>query len=133
MTDMSETRTVPLADVLSITTDHLLSRRHVDGIYDLLRHMTGQDVYTHQLVKVADACAPALVEQHPFLAELKPPKGLDVPDLMSWLTEAERVHGETIEVARLGTWEYRDPIEDAADAVGADKVWLPTADDGRTD
>jgi hypothetical protein len=131
MDAMRETRRIPLADVLSITTDHLLSRRHVDGIYDLLRHMTGQDVYTHQLVKVADACAPALVQQHPFLAELKPPKGLDAPDLISWLTEAERVHGETIEVATLDTWEHRDPIEDAAKAVGADKVWvvnLPKAD-----
>ena len=122
---MTEPRMIPLADILSVTTDKLLSRRHIDGIYDLLRHMTGQDVYTHQLPKVADAVAPNLVEQHPFLADLKPPAGLDVPDLMAWLVEAERVHGEELLVTPLAEWTYRDPIEDAADVVGADKVWLP--------
>ncbi|MFI2349712.1 hypothetical protein ACH492_22195 [Streptomyces sp. NPDC019443] len=121
---MTETCSVPLADVLSVTTDKLLSRRHVDGVYDLLRHMTGQDVYTHQLGKVADACAPALIEQHPFLADLKPPTGLDRSDLYAWLVEAERIHGEEIAVAPLPEWTHRDPIEDAADAVGADKVWI---------
>lgn len=126
---MTETRPMPLADVLSVTTDRLMSRRHVDGIYDLLRHMTGQDVYTHQLGKVADACAPALLEQHPFLRDLQPPEGLDAPDLMAWLVETERVHGEEVSVTPLTTWQYRDPIEDAADAVGADKVWLLDSDD----
>lgn len=126
---MPEARSIPLADVLSVTTDRLLSRRHVAGIYDLLRHMTGQDVYTHQLGKVADACAPELEAQHPFLVDLKPPASLDVPDLMAWLLEAERIHGEEIVVLPLALWRYRDPIEDAADAVGAEKVWLPTLSD----
>ncbi|MFZ3473103.1 hypothetical protein ACODT3_10785 [Streptomyces sp. 4.24] len=120
---MTEPRMIPLADVLSVTTGRLLSRRHVDGIYDLLRHMTGQDVYTHQLGKIADACMPDLVKQHPFLADLKPPAGLDAPDLMAWLVEAERVHGEEIELKPLATWQHRDPIEDACDEVGADKVF----------
>lgn len=123
---MPEARSIPLADILSVTTDRLLSRRHVAGIYDLLRHMTGQDVYTHQLGKVADECAPELEAQHPFLAGLKPPADLDVPDLMAWLIEAERIHGEEIIVLPLALWRYRDPMEDAADIVGAEKIWLPT-------
>lgn len=128
---MTATRPVPLADVLSVTTDKLLSRRHLDGIYELLRHMTGQDVYTHQLGKVAVACAPALIDQHPFLAGLKPPNGLDRSDLYAWLINTERTHGEMVDVTPLSEWTYRDPIEDAADAVGADKVWVvkqPTED-----
>lgn len=127
MGGMSEQRSIPLADILTVTTDRLLSRRHVDGIYDLLRHMTGQDVYTHQLPAVADACAPELIRQHPFLADLKPTPGLDAPDLMAWLIEAERAHGESLPVVPLVEWTLRDPIEDACDAVGADKVWLPGA------
>lgn len=123
---------VPLADVLSVTADRLLSRRHIGGVYDLLSHMTGQDVYTHQLGTAADACAPALVEQHPFLADLKPPVGLDRDDLYAWLVEAERVHGETVDVTPLADWTYRDPIEDAADAVGADKVWVIGGSDGQS-
>jgi hypothetical protein len=126
---MSETRTVALADVLSVTGDRLVSRRHMDGIYDLLRTMTGQDVFTHQLGDVADAVAPVLIEQHPFLADLKPPQGADAPDLMAWLVEAERVHGETLDVTPIPDWKHRDPIEDACDKVGADRVFLPFAKD----
>lgn len=122
---MPQTCTVPLADVLSVTGDRLVSRQHMDGIYTLLRTMTGQDVFTHQLGDVADAVAPVLVAQHPFLADLKPPASCDVPDLMAWLVEAERVHGETLEVTPIEGWERRDPIEDACDKVGAEKVFLP--------
>jgi hypothetical protein len=126
---MSRMATVALADVLSVTGDRLVSRRHMDGIYDLLRTMTGQDVFTHQLGDVADVVAPVLVQQHPFLAELKSPLGADAPDLMAWLVEAERVHGETLEVTPIADWKHRDPIEDACDKVGADKVFLPFAKD----
>ncbi|MDJ1137941.1 hypothetical protein [Streptomyces iconiensis] len=124
---MADARMIPLADVLSVTTDILLSRSHMDGLYALLGHMTGQDVFTHQLPSVADACKPALIQQHPFLADLTPPAEADTPDLMAWLVEAERAHGEEISVTPLETWMRRDPIEDAADMVGADKVWLPGA------
>lgn len=126
---MTQPRPVPLADVLSVTTEKLLSRRHMDGIYDLLRHMTGQGVYTHQLGMTVDVCGPALVEQHPFLAGLKPPDGLDKPDLMAWLVEAERIHGETVDVVPLSSWTRHDPIETLADAVGASKVWVVPMND----
>ncbi|MEJ8671876.1 hypothetical protein WKI71_36590 [Streptomyces sp. MS1.AVA.1] len=118
------THTLPLADVLSITTERLLSRRHMEGIYETLRTMTGQDVFNHQIPTVADAVAPALMEQHPFLADLTPPAGADPADLMAWLIEAERVHGETITVTPIADRQHRDPIEDACDMVGAEKVFV---------
>ncbi|MGW0312033.1 DUF7736 domain-containing protein [Streptomyces flavidovirens] len=125
---MKEPRSFPLADVLSVTTDCLLSRRHMDGLYSILGYMTGQDLFTHQLIAAADACKPALLAQHPDLAEVRPPADIDAPDLMAWLAEAERVHGESVMVAPLDSWRHRDPIEDACDQVGADKVFLPFAD-----
>ena len=118
------TRAFPLADVLSITTEKLLSRRHMDGIYGILNFMTGQDVFTHQLGDAVDKVKPALVQQHPHLDGLQPPDGLDKADLMAWLVEAERVHGEEIEVQPLSDWTFRDPIEDACDKFGADQVWV---------
>lgn len=121
---MTERRTFPLADALSITTDKLLSRSHMGGIYEILGYMTGQSLFTHQLPDAADKAKPALIEQHPHLADIQPPDGLDRADLMAWLVEAERVHGETIEVAPLSDWEHRDPIEDLCDKVGAEKVYV---------
>jgi hypothetical protein len=118
------TRTFPLADALSVTTEKLLSRSHMGGIYEILSYMTGQSLFTHQLGDACDKAKPALIAQHPHLAELQPPDGLDQADLMAWLVETERVHGETIEVAPLSDWEHRDPIEDLCDKVGAEKVYV---------
>jgi hypothetical protein len=44
-------RTFDLGDVLSITTGRLVSQRGMDGIYDVLNFMTGDDLMTHQLPK----------------------------------------------------------------------------------
>lgn len=118
------TREFPLADALSVTTEKLLSRRHMDGIYEILSYMTGQSLFTHQLGDACDKAKPALISQHPQLAELQPPDGLDRADLMAWLVEAERVHGETIKVTPLSDWEHRDPIEDLCDKVGAEKAFV---------
>ncbi|MER6738226.1 DUF7736 domain-containing protein [Streptomyces puniciscabiei] len=121
---MTERRAFALSDVLSVTTEKLLSRRHMDGIYDILSYMTGQSLFTHQLPHACDKAKPALLEQHPQLVGVCPPDGLDQHDLLAWLTEAERVHGETLDVQPLTDWQHRDPIEDACDKVGADKVWV---------
>lgn len=128
---MTDTRVFPLADILSATTGKLLSHRHMAGIYEILNYLTGQSLFTHQLGDACDKAKPALLEQHPQLADVCPPDGLDKPDLMAWLVEAERAHGETLEVTPLADWEHRDPIEDACDKVGSDKVYvvpLPTQD-----
>ncbi|MHB9857624.1 DUF7736 domain-containing protein [Streptomyces sp. YIM S03343] len=126
---MTERHAFPLADILSVTTGKLLSHRHMDGIYDILSHMTGQSLFTHQLGDACDKAKPALLEQHPHLTDVRPPDGLDKHDLLAWLVETERVHGETAEVQPLADWEHRDPIEDACDKIGADKVFVvPTED-----
>jgi hypothetical protein len=121
---MTETRTFPLADILSITTGRLLSRRHMDGIYDILNFMTGDNLMTHQLPRAAGACRGPLLEQHPQLDGVEPPDGIDVPDLMAWLTNAEREYGESLPVAPAAGWEHRDPVEELCDKVGAENVYV---------
>jgi hypothetical protein len=114
---MSETRAFPLADVLSVTTRALLSRRRMDGLGDLLEYMTGDDLQTWQYLRAADECAAALCDQHPILASLQPPKGLDKPDLYAWLTEAERTHGGLIHVTPLADWRHQDPETELLDRI----------------
>jgi hypothetical protein len=127
---MTEQRVFPLADLLSLTTDRLLSRTHMDGIYSLVNYMTGQDVYTHQLPVVGEACGKALLVQHPFLAGLQPPADADVPGLLAWLAAAERVHGDSHPVQPLTDWVPRNPIEDAADIFGAENVYVAPVHEG---
>jgi hypothetical protein len=124
MNPMTDARAFPLADILSVTTGKLLSRRHMDGIYDILSYMTEQDLMTHQLGDACDKAKPALLEQYPQLTDVRPPDGLDKHDLMAWLSNAEREHGDAFEVQPLASWQHRDPIEDLCDKVGAEKVWV---------
>lgn len=58
-----------ISDILSGITGRLVSRGGIDGIYRILNHMTGDDLYTHQLPRAFRACAPALKEQFPDLAD----------------------------------------------------------------
>jgi hypothetical protein len=108
---MNEEREFPLADVLSITTPNLLSRRHMDGVIDLVNWMRGTDFAYDEtrfqyvsgdrnLVDEARVCRGEIVWQHLFLAELQPPAGIDTPDLYAWLIHVERQWGDTVSIQR---------------------------------
>ncbi|WP_445080300.1 DUF7736 domain-containing protein [Brevibacillus laterosporus] len=47
-----------ISDILSVTTGKLLSTRRMDGVYDILNHMTGESLLTHQLPRAIRVCAP---------------------------------------------------------------------------
>ncbi|MET8080054.1 hypothetical protein [Streptomyces sp. NPDC005303] len=121
---MTNTRTYALDDILTVTTGRLLSRRHMDGLYDLLNHMTGDNLMTHQLPRAADACTPALLEQHPQLRDVAPPEDADQADLLAWIDWAGREYGTELPVASLADeqWQHRNPIEELCDMVGPERV-----------
>lgn len=101
----TETREFDLADILSVTTGILLSHRHVDGVYEILSHMTGQNLFTHQLPAAADRCKPVLLEQHPQLAAITvPDTSGDVDALLQWLATQEAAYGTPLEVTPLDDW-----------------------------
>lgn len=121
----------PLGDVLSITTGRLVSRRHIDGVYAILNHMTGDNLYTHQLPRACDECAPVLLAQHPQLADVSVPVAFDDgAHVACWLSEQERVYGETllVEPVAEGIHAAIDPLEEACDMVGAGKVFIVATD-----
>ena len=119
---MTDTRAFPLADVLTITTERLLSYDHMDGVYRILNYLTGDNLFTHQLGRAAEACRPAVLEQHPQLVDVAPPEGIDAPDSMAWLVEQERIHGDSLIVTPISGWRHVDPIEELVDRVGPERV-----------
>lgn len=52
------TKTFHIGDILSVTTSRLVSPSHIDGVYSILNWMTCDNLYTHQLPRAADECAP---------------------------------------------------------------------------
>ena len=85
-----------LGDILSISTGCLVSPRHMEGIYDILNYMTGDNLFTHQLPRASDECQPYLLEQMPWLVdvELGADAGAEGWDWEAWLLCQVAEHGE---------------------------------------
>lgn len=117
-----DARDFDLADILSITTGRLLSHRHMDGIYDILNFLTGDNLMTHQLPRAADTCRGPLIEQLPFLAELTVAEDMEVDALFAWLAETETHYGTRHPVTPLATWEHRNPLAELAEMAGGKPI-----------
>jgi hypothetical protein len=119
---MTATKPFHLGDILSVTTGCLVLPRHIDGVYDILNWMTGDNLFTHQLPRACGECEPHLKAQHPDLADVSVPE-FDDGDLdhvkaqvEAWLaTQVERF-GEFREVAPLSGGDHTviDPLVELA-------------------
>lgn len=105
-----------LGDVLSITTERLVSPTHMAGVYEILNFMTGDNLYTHQLPRAARECRPELLKQHPALAEAIAPAdfGDDEMKVKAWLSEMVSLYGETlpVEPVPVGVHMEIGPLEE---------------------
>ena len=125
-----QTKEFHLGDVLSITTGRLVSPRHMDGIYDILNFLTGDNLFTHQLPRASDECKPYLLEQFPQLNEVDA-SGVNGKNHEQWLTEQVAKYGEKFTVKPLptGAHEAKNPIEEAVEMMGSpDKVIVVQTD-----
>ncbi len=118
MTLDTNTKTFHLGDILSITTGRLVSPRHIDGVYDILNWMTGDNLMTHQLPRACGECEGPLRAHHPDLAAIEVPDfpGGDMESVKRfyarWLAEQVTIYGETREVTPLAAEDHTriDPI-----------------------
>lgn len=121
----NKARRFHLGDLLSVTDGKLVSPDHIDGVYNLVDFVTGQQHMTHQLPRAADVVKPWLLEQHPWLADIVVPAGLGSKEaVMSWLATATGVVGSFHEVTAMpfGMYVGRDPMLEAEEMVGQDRV-----------
>jgi hypothetical protein len=104
---MPETRDFHLGDILTVTTERLVSPRHMDGVYDILNWMTGDNLFTHQLPRAGEECKGPLLEQHPDLANVELPDEFDGKEHVErWLAEQMKRYGETRPVAPLAEVDH---------------------------
>lgn len=117
-----KTREFHLGDILSITTERLVSPRHMDGVRDILDFMTGANLFTHQLSRACGEMKPRLLSQHPQLATV------DASVVSkAWLAEQCARYGETLMVqAEHQFHQVKDPIAEAEELVGPERILLVT-------
>lgn len=124
---MTPTKNFSLGDILSVTTGRLVSRDHITGVYAILNHMTGEDLYTHQLPRACDECSGPLLAQHPQLADVPLPEAfIDEEHVWVWLDDMERQYGASLPVSPLDPAAHAviDPLGEACDMVGSEKVFV---------
>ena len=114
---MVESQEFHIGTVLSILTDKLLSPKHIGGVYEILEYMSGEKgLMTHQLIRVSDEVKPYLVQQHPELAKVVVPDGLnDWDSVFGWMdTELYDKFGEMIPVSPIPKEAHTmiDPISE---------------------
>lgn len=119
-----------LGAVLSVTTGRLLAP--FDEMHELIEHMAGGSVWTHQRPRVADECGPALLAQHPRLAKVTVPDDLAGEDACrAWLAEQTAEHGSTLPVEPVADYRRREPLGELAEMVGPERIVAVEVPDAR--
>ena len=100
-----------ISDILSITTGRMLSTRHVEGVYDILNFMTGDNLFTHQLPRAANICKPHLLKQFPQLKDVRD-GGVNADNIDEFISLMIHDFGEWLEVAPIPheEWAHINPV-----------------------
>jgi hypothetical protein len=122
-----------LGDILTVTTGRLVSPRLMDGLYDILNYMTNDNLFTHQLPRASDECAPYLLKQHPYLAAVAPPDFPTQDAAWEWLNEQVAIFGERLPVSPipLDAHTYKHPVQELVEMVGPERVIVADTTDNR--
>ena len=132
---MPERKNFHIGDILTVTTGRLVSPRHIDGVYDILNWMTGDNLFTHQLPRASRECEQPLRAQFPDLAAVVPPEDFGGEQgVFLWLAEQVDQFGATRDVAPLAADEHTriDPFTEMrmvapqAEVIG---IVVPDGDD----
>ena len=133
-----------ISDVLSVTTGRLVSSRHMDGIYEILNFLTGDNLFTHQRPRAMNECKPWLRSTCPGLMDNSPgmSERLDDMDRRIKAVPQDREHiavvirdwvedlrialklPEMLPVYEMGEEMHTriDPVEELEAMVGKDRV-----------
>lgn len=112
---MANSKRFHLGDLASVTTGRVLAPSGFNAIAEILDHLTGVSLFSHQLPRAAEECAPALVERFPFLAAIEAPESLaGEADVTAWLAEQVAAHGEWFDVEPLSEDAY-EPLDPFAE------------------
>ena len=99
----------PTDVIISVAAGRLCCN-DIGDVYKLIKHMTGEDIMTHQLPRACDACRPYLERQFPWLENCR--DEINGENYKQWTAEKVTQHGTSLPVSPLpeGAFEHMDPI-----------------------
>lgn len=118
---LNEFKQFHIGDIISITSGIMVSPRKIEGVYDILGWMTGEQLFTHQLIRASGQCEPVLKELYPAIAAIKMPNFDHLPEndrrnaWITWLGQQVDLFGETLPVPKLTVHTPVDPIQELVD------------------
>lgn len=126
---MSDTKAFPAGDVLGIIVDRLFG--DMAGLCAVLDYMTGENVHTHQIPRIAAEATAVLTAMSPVLLRAQEDAEMITRDnCLEWLARWEARHGATIRVPKFTADQHEriDPLSELAQRVHPDKITvLPPA------
>lgn len=110
-----KTKEFHISDILSVTTDRLVSNRGMDGVYDILKFMTQTDVYTIQIPRAIATCGPVILSKYPQLEKVDMSGMKENPE--KWVKIQEDKYGEYLSIDTIpdDTYKDRDIVEEMSE------------------
>jgi hypothetical protein len=83
----------------------------MDGVYEILNYMTGDNLYTHQIPRAIEECQPFLLKQFPDLKNVIA-DDVTCDNIDEWIKDKAKRFGEykDVEPLPVGVHKYIDPI-----------------------
>lgn len=109
--------------VLTVVTGIRLAE--IGSIGDVLKWMSGESVFTHQIPRVGEEASSALIAMYPDLAEAKAEAEQVTPDnWREWLAKWTERYGATIAVPQMTIAEHEriDPLSELAEKMHPDRI-----------
>lgn len=105
-------RTFHIGEIITVAAGTFVSPTGMDGIYQLVDHVTGETHMTHQLPRASRELQPVLREWFPWLNTIQIPPISNEREGRAFLADVAVVHGEYHEVPTLpaGVYVAREPL-----------------------
>jgi len=93
-----------LGTILSITDGKLLTS--MDNVYEILNYMTGDDLYTHQLIRASQEMKPIILEQYPDLVNVDT-SSVNRENWQEFLNSQIEIYGNGFPIIPCGLWQHQ--------------------------
>ncbi len=114
-----------IGTILSVTTGSMVSEDGMNGVYEILNFMTGDNLFTHQLSRAANECKPYIFKQHPQLKNVSA-FGVTANNFEKWLSSIQAEFGKELSISPLPdtVHEFIDPISEVAEKIHPNNIMV---------